>query len=212
MTARALALCLAIAVAAPACGDDAPPTGADTDTAQVVDADPDTGPAPDTTSDPDTSALPDADAGTDTDTDTVIAVDGAGDGHPPSCAVDADCDDGLACTVDRCTEARHCAWSVAAAACLVHAQCFAAGDARPGEPCQVCDPAAAPLAWTPRDDGAPDCPLILAVDYPTRADLDRALASQERIDSRAATQRALAGLFDGKIYHYVTDAQEHATV
>ncbi|MCA9515683.1 MAG: hypothetical protein KC635_12125, partial [Myxococcales bacterium] len=153
MTARALALCLAIAVAAPACGDDAPPTGADTDTAQVVDADPDTGPAPDTTSDPDTSALPDADAGT--DTDPVVAVDGAGDGHPPSCAVDADCDDGLACTVDRCTEARHCAWSVAAAACLVHAQCFAAGDARPGEPCQVCDPAAAPLAWTPRDDGAP---------------------------------------------------------
>lgn len=65
---------------------------------------------------------------------------------------------------------------------------------------------------TERDDGAPDCPLILAVDYPTRADLDRALASQERIDSRAATQRALAGLFDGKIYHYVTDAQEHATV
>lgn len=65
---------------------------------------------------------------------------------------------------------------------------------------------------TERDDGAPDCPLVLAVDYASRADLERALASQERIDSRAATQRTLAGLFDGKIYHYVTDAHRYPTV
>ena len=57
-----------------------------------------------------------------------------------------------------------------------------------------------------RDDLAPSIPLILAVDFPSREALDLALNSQERLDSRAATQRVLPGLFDGHIFHYITDS------
>jgi len=62
---------------------------------------------------------------------------------------------------------------------------------------------------TEKDDAAPPTPLILAVDFPTRADLDRALNSQERLDSRAATLRYLPGLFDGQIFHYITTSSSH---
>ena len=57
-----------------------------------------------------------------------------------------------------------------------------------------------------RDEGAPGFPLILAVDYPDRAALDRALASPERQASRAATQRVVPRFFDGRIHHHVTAA------
>lgn len=57
-----------------------------------------------------------------------------------------------------------------------------------------------------RDEGAPGFPLILAVDYPDRAALDRALASAERLTSRAATERVLPRYFDGRIHHHVTEA------
>lgn len=60
-----------------------------------------------------------------------------------------------------------------------------------------------------RDPGAPAFPLILAVDYPNRDELDRALASQERLTSRAATERVMPRYFDGRIHHHVTTA--HAT-
>lgn len=61
-----------------------------------------------------------------------------------------------------------------------------------------------------KDDAAPPTPLILAVDFPTRADLDRALNSQERLDSRAATATYLPGLFDGQIFHYITTSSAHS--
>jgi hypothetical protein len=57
-----------------------------------------------------------------------------------------------------------------------------------------------------RDDGAPSIPLILAVDYPDQAALDRALASAERLASRAATERVMARFFTGRIHHHVTVA------
>jgi hypothetical protein len=53
---------------------------------------------------------------------------------------------------------------------------------------------------TDRDDQVPDVPLILAVDFATREGLEAALNSQERLDSRAATQRVLPGLFAGQIF------------
>jgi hypothetical protein len=56
-----------------------------------------------------------------------------------------------------------------------------------------------------RDAGAPSFPLVLAVDFPDRAALERALASQERLDSRAATQRVLPRFFTGRIHHHVTE-------
>lgn len=62
---------------------------------------------------------------------------------------------------------------------------------------------------TDRDDQAPNVPLVLAVDFASRDGLEAALNSQERLDSRAATQRVLPGLFTGQIFHYVTDSTEH---
>lgn len=60
-----------------------------------------------------------------------------------------------------------------------------------------------------RDQQAPNLPLILAVDFESRDGLDAALNSQERLDSRAATQRVLPEFFKGEICHYVTESSEH---
>ncbi|MCC6620887.1 MAG: hypothetical protein IT385_06510 [Deltaproteobacteria bacterium] len=80
----------------------------------------------------------------------------------PTCATDADCDDQRTCTIDRCLAddggALHCTWSVAPGACFIGNVCADTGEARPGDPCAVCDPAT-PLLWsvvadaTPCDDG-----------------------------------------------------------
>lgn len=64
------------------------------------------------------------------------------------------------------------------------------------------------FAWD-RDDQAADLPLILAVDFETREQLKTALGSKERLDSRAATERVLPGLFRGKTFHYLTETSEH---
>lgn len=61
----------------------------------------------------------------------------------PSCAGDAECDDGLGCTVDRCdlaAPAPHCVWTLAADACLVADRCYARAEASPRAPCLACDP------------------------------------------------------------------------
>lgn len=61
-----------------------------------------------------------------------------------------------------------------------------------------------------RDDGAPDYPLILAVDYPDRAAVDAALASPARTAARAATESVLARFFQGRIHHHVMQAHASA--
>lgn len=58
------------------------------------------------------------------------------------------------------------------------------------------------------DDHAPNVPLILAVDFASCVGLEAALNSQNRLDSRAATQRVLPVLFTGQISHFVTDSSE----
>lgn len=62
---------------------------------------------------------------------------------------------------------------------------------------------------TDRDDQAPNVPLFLAIDFASRKGLDEALNSEERLASRAATQRVLPGLFTGQIFHYVTDSSQN---
>lgn len=57
-------------------------------------------------------------------------------------------------------------------------------------------------------DGAPGLPLVLAVDDPDQAALDRALASLERVASRAAPERVVARFFTGRIHHHVTAAHD----
>lgn len=59
-----------------------------------------------------------------------------------------------------------------------------------------------------RDDGAPEFPMILAINYPDLAAVDAALASPVRAQARAATEEVLAEFFDGRIHHHVTLANE----
>jgi hypothetical protein len=49
-----------------------------------------------------------------------------------------------------------------------------------------------------RDEGAPEIPLVLAISYPNRAAVDKALASPERALAKAATESVLARYFRGK--------------
>lgn len=58
------------------------------------------------------------------------------------------------------------------------------------------------------DDGAPPLPMILAVNYPDREAVDRALASPARTEAKAATEAVLARFFTGRIHHHVTQAHE----
>ena len=57
-----------------------------------------------------------------------------------------------------------------------------------------------------RDDGAPEYPLMLAIDYSDMAAVETFLASPHRLRSRAATEAVLARHFDGKVHHHVTTA------
>lgn len=55
-----------------------------------------------------------------------------------------------------------------------------------------------------RDDGAPEMPLLLAITYPDKAALERALVCDARFQSRDETKRLLA-MFEGSVYHRVTE-------
>lgn len=59
-----------------------------------------------------------------------------------------------------------------------------------------------------RDDGAPEFPMILAINYPDLAAVEAALASPVRAEARAATEEVLAEFFDGRIHHHITLANE----
>lgn len=59
-----------------------------------------------------------------------------------------------------------------------------------------------------RDDGAPEFPMILAINYPDLAAVDAALASPVRAEARAATEEVLSRFFVGRIHHHVTIANE----
>ncbi|MCP8894490.1 hypothetical protein KYK29_06060 [Shinella daejeonensis] len=61
-----------------------------------------------------------------------------------------------------------------------------------------------------RDDGAPEYPMILAVNYPSLAAVEEALASPARARARAATDAVLAQFFEGRIHHHITLANEYA--
>jgi len=60
-----------------------------------------------------------------------------------------------------------------------------------------------------RDEGAPEYPMILAVNYPSLEAVVAALASPARTEARAATEAVLAEFFDGRIHHHVTLANEY---
>ncbi|MGL4320920.1 MAG: hypothetical protein ACRCS3_08660 [Paracoccaceae bacterium] len=63
-----------------------------------------------------------------------------------------------------------------------------------------------------RDDGAPEYPLILAIDWPDMATVTAFLAHPIRMEGRAATEAVLARHFTGRIHHHVTTAHSFAPV
>jgi hypothetical protein len=58
-----------------------------------------------------------------------------------------------------------------------------------------------------RDEGAPEFPLILAITYPDRAALERAMGCNARFQSRDKTAELVSLFFDGRIHHHVTSVQ-----
>jgi hypothetical protein len=61
-----------------------------------------------------------------------------------------------------------------------------------------------------RDEGAPEFPLILAIDWPDRATVDAFLSHPIRREGRTATEAVLSRYFAGRIHHHVTTAQTFA--
>ncbi|HEX6244273.1 MAG TPA: RCC1 domain-containing protein, partial [Polyangiales bacterium] len=58
------------------------------------------------------------------------------------------CDDGLACTADRCDEASGTCASTVSSGCKVDGACIEAGTKSPGNACAVCDPTRTTVAYT----------------------------------------------------------------
>ncbi|MBI5162211.1 MAG: hypothetical protein HY996_12495 [Micrococcales bacterium] len=74
------------------------------------------------------------------------------------------CDDGLACTTDACDGLGGCEVAVAEGQCAIDGACWAAGDPRPGNVCQACDPDADPSVWTADAAANPDDALACTTD------------------------------------------------
>ena len=61
-----------------------------------------------------------------------------------------------------------------------------------------------------QDDGGPDIPLILAITYPDRAAMARALDSPARYESRGLLPAFFATYLDGSLHHYLMDTDASA--
>jgi hypothetical protein len=55
-----------------------------------------------------------------------------------------------------------------------------------------------------RDEGAPEYPLILAIDWKDMATVEAFLENPIRMKGRAATEAVMARFFTGRIHHHVT--------
>jgi hypothetical protein len=73
---------------------------------------------------------------------------------PTSCEADADCNDSLACTTDRCVDGL-CTWTIPANACLINRVCRTRGEISANDPCVECAPTTSQFAWSPRADESP---------------------------------------------------------
>jgi len=61
-----------------------------------------------------------------------------------------------------------------------------------------------------QDDGGPDIPLILAITYPDRVAMARALDSPARYESRDLLPAFFATYLDGSLHHYLMDTDASA--
>lgn len=62
-----------------------------------------------------------------------------------------------------------------------------------------------------RDEGSPSYAMILAIRYPSREDVARALESSVRFQSREVTGELLK-LFTGRVHHHVCETSDYQTV
>lgn len=70
-------------------------------------------------------------------------------GTPTNCA------DLFTCTTDSCNEGTdQCDHSLDAGKCLIDDVCYLAGELRPGNTCEHCDPSASTTSWTVKPDGS----------------------------------------------------------
>lgn len=60
-----------------------------------------------------------------------------------------------------------------------------------------------------RDEGAPEFPLILAINYPDLATMEAALEAPVRYQSKDVTGQIVAEFFDGRIHHHVTQLNDY---
>ena len=77
----------------------------------------------------------------------------------PTCATDAECDDGLACTTDTCSdegEVQTCRWALVENTCLINSICYQAADIAPNDACLECEPTVSTDNWT-RQVGVAQC-------------------------------------------------------
>lgn len=101
---------------------------------------------------------PDAEGDTSEETSEDVADEEASEevdtGDPSRCTTNEECDDGLSCTTDTCSEELgHCVWEIVEDTCLIGAECWVPDDSSSRAPCGKCDPAVSQTEWTPRANG-----------------------------------------------------------
>ncbi|MCH7995200.1 MAG: FG-GAP repeat protein, partial [Planctomycetes bacterium] len=72
------------------------------------------------------------------------------------CSNDADCGDGLDCTIDSCgSVVPICTHDLIPGFCAIDDACYVGEEVDPLEPCRICDPALNARQWSPRANGIP---------------------------------------------------------
>ena len=72
----------------------------------------------------------------------------------PGCTIDGECDDKIACTVDKCNQGKCDHSGIADATCYIGSTCYKDGDPDPKNACASCDAAKTKAAWSSKIDGA----------------------------------------------------------
>ena len=63
------------------------------------------------------------------------------------CQADTDCDDGLACTINECSNDKECVATVKSGSCAIGGACYAGQAINPGNQCQRCAPTVSKTTW-----------------------------------------------------------------
>lgn len=97
---------------------------------------------------------------------------------PPDPCADVECDDGIPCTVDVCTNTGKCQNTLKAGHCYIVGECAAAGESHPESPCRFCEPQVSTELWSPEDP----CCKALGSDCPYEAGFQCVLSDPPRCE------------------------------